>query len=278
MRSRRAAERITRPLNCGVRRHVKPVSTKACLRSVGVAGTAIFATVFAFTYSVPGWVETFASDFIESEVTKEIDSRIDSFEVAAGDSAVSQLAAALYQQNQREIERLKEALKVGVHEKTATVLAQIRDLDCECRDKYAQLLKSGFQFDIALLQAANDRIVEFIQATYMEIVRVFTGVNASVFLLLLLVSFLKPQAIAQLFVPGVLLTLATVVSAYLYVFEQNWLLTIIYGDYVGLMYLAYLGMVFLALCDVVLNRARVTTKIANASLQAVGSAVTLTPC
>jgi len=252
---------------------------------VGVAGTATFATFFAFTYSVPGWVETFASDFIEREVTKEIDSRIDNFEITAGDSAVSQLAAALYQQNQREIDRLKEALKVGVHERMATVLAQIRNLDCECRDKYAQLLESGFQFDIALLQAANDRIVVFIQTSYMETVsalkrdiRVFTGVNASVFLLLLLVSFLKPQAIAQLFVPGVLLTLATVISAYLYVFEQNWLLTIIYRDYVGLMYLAYLGIVFLALCDVVLNRARVTTRIANAVLEAAGSAVTLTPC
>jgi hypothetical protein len=258
---------------------------KASLRLVGVVGTAVFATFFAFTYSIPGWVEVFAADFIEAEMTQEIDSRIDNFEISAGDSAVSQLAAALYQQNQREIEKLKDALKAGVHEQMATVLAQIRDLDCECREKYAQLFESGFQFDIALLQVANDRIVDFIQMTYMRIsselkrdIRVFTGTNAGVFLLLLLVSFSKPQAIAQLFVPGVLLTLATAISAYFYLFEQNWLLTIIYGDYLGFLYLAYLGVVFLALCDIVLNRARVTTRIANAVLDAVGSAVTLTPC
>jgi len=251
----------------------------------GLLGTTLFATFFAFTYAIPGWVETVAAAFIEREVAEQVDSRIDDFEVSAGDSAVSQLAAALYQQNEREVARLKDALKAGVHEQMASVLAEIRDLDCECRDKYAQLFEGGLQFDIALLQAANDRVVDFIQMTYMEIaaelkhdIRIFTGANAGVFALLLLVSFLKPQAIAQLFVPGVLLTIATAISAYFYIFEQDWLLTIIYGDYLGFAYLAYLGVVFLALCDVVLNRARVTTAIANAILDAVGSAVTLTPC
>ena len=31
----------------------------------------------------------------------------------------------------------------------------------------------------------------------------------------------------------------------MYVFEQNWLLTIIHGDYLGLAYAAWLGVVFL---------------------------------
>jgi hypothetical protein len=258
---------------------------KACLRLVGIVGAAIFLTFFTFTYSVPGWVETFAADFIEAEVAEEIDSRIDGFEISSGDSVLSRVAAAMYQQNHLEIDRLKTALKAETHDRMATALAQIRDLDCECREKYAQLFESGFQFDLAVLQAANDRIVDFIHTTYMDVVdvlkrdiRVFTGVNTGVFLLLLLVSFLKPQAIAQLFVPGILLILATAISAYFYLFEQNWLLTIIYSDYVGFAYLAYLGIVFVALCDVVLNRARVTTKIANVVLEALGSAVTLAPC
>ncbi len=150
---------------------------------------------------------------------------------------------------------------------------------------YAQTLRRGFEFDIALLQAANDRVVAFIQATYMQVVaelkrdiRVFTGSNAGVFLLLLLVSFLRPEAIAHLFVPAALLVVVTLICAYFYVFEQNWLLTIIYGDYLGFAYLAYLGVVFLFLCDIVLNRGRVTTKIANAILDAAGSVVTLSPC
>ena len=167
----------------------------------------------------------------------------------------------------------------------ADALAEIRDLDCECRDKYAQTLQRRFELDIALLQAANDEVVDFIQATYMQVVaevkrdiRVFTGSNAGVFLLLLLVSLLKPEAISHLFVPAALLSVAALTSSYFYVFEQNWLLTIIYGDYLGFAYLAYLGLVFFFLCDIVLNKARVTTRIANAVFEAAGSSVTWAPC
>src|SRR5262245_9745102 len=94
---------------------------KWSLRLVGLVGTAVFATFFAFTYSVPGWVETFAAGFIEREVSEQVDSRIDDFEVSPGESALSQLAASLYQQNEREIARLKAALKAGVHERMADV-------------------------------------------------------------------------------------------------------------------------------------------------------------
>jgi len=61
-------------------------------------------------------------------------------------------------------------------------------------------------------------------------------------------------------------------------FEQNWLLTIIYNDYLGFAYLGYLLIVFLFLCDIVLNRARVTTKIVNAIGNALGPVGSLTPC
>jgi hypothetical protein len=261
------------------------VMQTASLRIVGLLGTIIFAAFFSFTYSIPGWVESFAADFIDHEVSELIDSRIDGFELPASDNTLSQIASALYQQNQQDVDRLKAALKDGAHEKMADALAQIRDMDCECRDKYAQVLADGFEFNIALLQLANDRIVDFIQGTYMEVVaelkhdiRIFTGTNTGIFLLLLLVSFLKPRAIAHLFLPGALLALATLVCTYFYIFEQNWLLTIIYGDYLGFAYLAYLGVVFLVLCDIVFNKGRITTRIVNAFLNAVGSATSLLPC
>jgi hypothetical protein len=261
------------------------VMQTASLRIVGLFGTLIFTTFFAFTYSIPGWVENVAADFIKHEVEAQIDSRIDGFEFSASDSTLSQVASTLYQKNQQDIDRLKAALKNGAHEKMADALTQIRDLDCECRDKYAKILATGFEFDIALLQLANDSIVGFIQGTYMEVVaelkldiRIFTATNAGVFLLLVLVSFLKPQAITHLFLPGALLAIATLVCTYFYIFEQNWLLTIIYGDYLGLAYLAYLGIVFIVLCDIAFNKARITTTILNGILGAAGSAMSVLPC
>ena len=93
-----------------------------------------------------------------------------------------------------------------------------------------------------------------------------------------LVSFLKPKAISHLFVPGALLTGSTLVCSYFYIFRQNWLLTIIYNDYLGFTYLGYVFVVFLFLCDIVFNRARVTTEIINGILNAVGSAASVAPC
>ena len=53
------------------------VLRKLSLRSIGAIGAAVFLTFFAFTFSVPGWVETFASDYIEAEAQKRIDVSID---------------------------------------------------------------------------------------------------------------------------------------------------------------------------------------------------------
>ena len=53
------------------------VLQKLSLRSVGVIGAAIFLTFFAFTYSVPDWVERFAAGYIESEAQERIDASID---------------------------------------------------------------------------------------------------------------------------------------------------------------------------------------------------------
>lgn len=52
----------------------------------------------------------------------------------------------------------------------ASALAQIRDLDCECRAKFADAYKRGFEFDLSLLQSANDKIIGTIQGGYLQIV------------------------------------------------------------------------------------------------------------
>jgi hypothetical protein len=54
--------------------------------------------------------------------------------------------------------------------------------------------------------------------------------------------------------------------------------TIVFGDYVGWAYGAYLGLVALALADVAFNRARVATRLLNALFQSVGSAMQVVPC
>jgi hypothetical protein len=68
-------------------------------------------------------------------------------------------------------------------------------------------------------------------------------------------------------------------TTFLYVFEQNWLLTIVEGSYVGYAYAGWLGGAYLLLCDIALNRGRVTTSLANGAINVLGGAIAaLTPC
>jgi hypothetical protein len=254
------------------------------LRVTGFAGLAIFATFFVFTWATPQWVEDFGADYIEGEVIERVDAGIDGIKLPQGDNAVARFASALVQKNEEKIASLQR-LKSRARELLASALAQVRDPDCACRIWLENAINSGVSGRILTLQADNQQITGFIQGTYLKTaadlkrdIRIFAASNSLCFLMLIAISFAKPQAIRHLFVPGILLFFAALLCAGMYVFEQNWLLTIIHGNYLGFAYLAYLGVVFLFFCDIVLNRGRVTTTIANGFADAVGSAASLVPC
>lgn len=258
---------------------------KIALRAFGVAGAFVFATFFALTFAAPQWLETFAAEFIEARTLERVDASIDSLGAPEGDGALSRVAGKLYASNALEIERHKADLKAGTHAKMAAAFTQIRDPACECRKNLQTVLEDGAELRLTSLATVNARLVDFIHGSYMRVlgelrrdVRIFTASNAVAFLLLVLVSFLKPQAVRHLFLPGVLLAAATTVCAYLYLFEQNWLLTIIYGDYLGFAYSAYLAAAFVFLCDIAFNRARITTAIVNSVAEALGLAFSLALC
>jgi uncharacterized membrane protein (DUF485 family) len=255
------------------------------LRLIGAVGALTFGFFFSLAVLTPNWVEDFAKDFVAHEVQSEVDARIDGLKLAPGKNVFTQAAATIYQKNQVEIDALKTELKTHAHERMTEALAQISDINCECRQKIAKWLDDGSLFAIATRTAENAGLADFIQGYYLRIVdelkrdlRIFTASNAIVFLLLLLASFLRPQATTHLLIPAVLLLAATLLCSYLYVFEQNWLLTIIYHDYLGFAYLGYLGLAFLFLCDVFLNRGRVLCAIVNGLASTLGSAVILPLC
>jgi hypothetical protein len=258
---------------------------KGLLRATGLAGLAIFGFFFALTFRVPQWIESFAEDFIERELAAQVDARIDAVGPPHGDGTAVRMAAELYARNAAQIEELKARLKDRSRDMFLAALDQVRDLSCECRHRIEEFRNEMTAARLLSLAADNERLQAFIHGGYMTVVaelrreaRIFTAVNALSFALLLALSFVKPGATRHLLFPGVLLLCATMFCAYLYVFSQNWLLTIIHGSYVGYAYAGYLGIAYLFLCDVALNRGRVTTSIANGIGSALGSAASWTPC
>lgn len=261
---------------------------KHLLRSFGLVGVLLFVPLFLFTFSDPHTVEKSAKGFIEWKLKKEVNKKIDAIQWPQPQTLEKFLGNKARELNQKADEKLtayKLMLKNEVPAIMADQLAKVRNLDCACRNKWKERLTGYIQFQIATAEKAKEKLADFMQAKYMEIVekltmdvRIFLGINSLVFILLFIVSFLKPQATEHLFLPGILLLVSTAISSYFYLFEQNWFYTILYNDYTGFGYLIYLLVIFAILCDIVFNKARVTTEVINALANAIGSAFSVASC
>lgn len=91
--------------------------------------------------------------------------------------------------------------------------------------------------------------------------RIFTGVNLTISLALIAAVLLRPRANVHLIPAASAIVLAGAVTAWAYLFKQDWLATIVFGSYVGWWYVAYLACMLALLGDVLLNRARVTVGV-----------------
>lgn len=258
------------------------------LRIAGLAGFALFGFFCVLTWRTPQSVETFARDYIEQHLRQRVQAEIRDLSPipSPADSALGELATAIYNSNSERIEQIKARLEARANDLFLVALDQVRDLDCSCRERIARWWTNLNLAQLASLATDNQRVLRIIQGGYMVVVdelrvelRIFTATNAFCFLLLLVVSFAKPAASRHLLIPAALLLLATAFCAGMYLFQQNWLLTMIHGSYVGWAYATYLGAVFLLLCDIAFNRARVTCELANGIAGSLGGAfAALIPC
>lgn len=258
------------------------------LRVFGFLGIILFIPIFLLSFANPQLIENSAKAFVEWELEKSTNAKIDSIKLpkeSKFEKLLGNKAKELRNKTEEKIKNLKLQLKDDAPSLIAAQLVKLRNLDCECRRSWKKKARDSIKFELASLETAKLKLVDFAQAKYMEIVekltldvRIFVGANGVVFLFLMLASFLKPTAIKHLFLPSVLMLVSTVLCSYFYIFEQNWFYTIIYNNYTGFTYIGYLTFVFVVLCDIVFNKAKVTTEIINAFLQTIGHAASLVPC
>jgi len=261
---------------------------RVLLRSFGLAGVFLFLPLFLFTFSDPQFIEKSGKAFIEWKLIKEANKKIDSTQLPQSkkiEKLFGNKVKKLHQETEKKLEVFKKQLKDDVPKIIMTQIAKMSDISCECRAKWEERLHSSLKFNIVSIEKAKEKLAYFAQAKYMKIVekltldvRVFLGANVLIFLFLLLASFLKPKATEHLFLPSILMLISTVICSYFYLFEQNWFYTIVYNSYTGFGYVAYLTIVFTILCDIVFNKARITTEIINQLLNVVSSAFRVTPC
>lgn len=255
------------------------------VRIVSIIGVTLFGFGLYLTFSVPDWLEEYAAEYIEDRLGADIDRKVDAVQPPSVEGRIGDFARSIYAANETRIEETKALLRDKAHEALAASLAVIRDLDCECRRLTAERIREGLVLNISMLEDANAKLISSLQAGYLNIAtelkrdfRIFTATNMLVFLLLLFASLTKPQARTHFLVPTALLTTSTVICSYFYLFEQDWLLTVVYSNYVGFGYLVYLLVVALFLADIVLNRARVTSALINALSSLFSAMPSVSPC
>lgn len=250
------------------------------LRVLGVAGVVLFGALFAATFA-PDSVERAGQAFIRYQVQKEVREKHGELAAAGLGKSLGRLKA----RHEAEAKRIEAAIRDNLAARIADEIAAMCRLDCRQRETLRQSIDAGLRIRQAETGAAIERLSALIQGKYLEVLdnlkrdlRIFLGSNAVLFLLVLVLSLFKPAAAVHLYLPAVLLVVSMVVSASLYLFNQNWLFTILYNDYVGFGYLAYVAVLFAFLCDVAFNKARVTTEILNWIFEAIGSAAKAVPC
>lgn len=251
------------------------------LKLIGIFGIFLFGVLLSVTFVSPERVEDSAKGFVKSQIEKEVRAK----QIAMNESSATEAALNIAGRLGLEKERIQANLDNDLPEKIASIIASMCGYDCEKKKSMAQSIASGYMDRIKSIQMAESTLNDIVKGKYLEIVsnlkldlRIFLISNLVMFLILLAISFFKHQAVKHLFLPGLLLTVATILSSTIYIFGQDWFYTILYNDYMGLGYLLYIAAIFGFLVDITFNKARATTEIINGIANAIGSAFSVVPC
>jgi len=245
---------------------------------LGLTGTLVFGLAFALSWAAPGHVENIARELIRAEVEKRVTEAMQSLD----SNPVARLAERLSGRNQDDRDGIRHRLADAVPKTVARIVAEMRDPDCACRRPVGHAPASTFDWRGAHLGQINDQLTLLVRSQYLRIAkgltrefRIFTAANALVFLLLGVAAAGRQRDGRELLIPALILLAAAFGVALIYLFGQNWLQTIVFNDYIGFGYTAWLAIAFAFLGDLIVNRARVT----RAMLETVGSGVTCaSPC
>jgi hypothetical protein len=214
---------------------------RKALLALSVLGFLVFGGIFILSFVDPLAIERAAHEVVRIEVERRVGAPIGTL----SDSRIAELARKALRKTDRDIALTEQSIRARVPAKVA-----------------------------ALVESAYASV----RANLLRELRIFTASNAVAFALLAAVTWFRRGAALHLLLPAFVLVGAVAVTGSLYLFNQDWLHTIVFGDYVGLTYSAYLAAVALLLADVAFNRARVTTQILNVALHLIGSTAVVMSC
>ncbi|QTD45715.1 hypothetical protein [Ottowia testudinis] len=249
---------------------------------VSALGTLLFGGLLLLTYVSPITLERAAREIVRIEVERRVGEKID----VLTNARIVGLAEKALKQTDADIDAAKESIRRDVPGRVAGVVAEMLKADCECRRRMAERARTQEHERLGALTRVRERLVGMIESAYGTVrdellreLRIVSGSNAVAFALLGVVTLIRQRATWHLLLPLVVLVGAVLITSSLYLLNQNWLHTIVFGNYVGWGYAGYLGTVGLLLSDLAFNRGRVCTQVINTVLEGVSSSLSsISPC
>lgn len=250
---------------------------RAFLWTLSALGTLVFGGALLASLLNPLWVEQVAKEIIRQQIETKVREKVDALDARS----LTSRAGQILQSQAQEAQRIRQMLASQLPERIGRVMAEMSNADCECRKKVEGAVRNGLDARGVDLRQQQERLNTLIRAQYMDTAahltrefRIFTGSNALAYALLGLAVGVRRRAGVHLLPAAATLLLATAVISYLYLFEQNWLHTVLFSNYLGWGFVAYLALLYAFLCDVLFNRARITCELLNAT----SSGLEVVPC
>jgi hypothetical protein len=246
---------VTTPLRKGLRRTLLALCAVALLA---------FGSILVTSYVAPITVEQAAREVIRIEVERRVGERMETL----SNSRLTGLARKALQTTKADANRAEEELRRQLPQRVANAVAELLKVDCECRKRMVERARQTHEDKLGALRQAEARLSDWIEHAYantrellLRELRIFTGIHAALFLLLGLLCLWKRQSTTQLALVAATLLSASALVGGMYLFNQNWLHTLVFGDYVGWGYAGYLLGVSALFTDIAFNKGRLAGKL-----------------
>ena len=240
--------------------------------SISILGCLLFSAIFSSTYLARKQIEESATHFISKQVENETRKHLHNVIELTEQASQAKFIKNRYS---KQIEELQNYLASGLPELIAQVVAEILSGKVD-KESLEEDIRKGTKTKIQSLIYAISNLDKIISGKYYEIlnnlivdIRIFSGSNTALFIITIILLTLPKFEKNAVFLPATFLILATVVSSLFYIFNQDWFYSIIFNNYVGFSYLGYVSAIFIFQCDIVFNKARITSNI----ISSIGSAI-----
>ena len=241
----------------------------------------VFGAVFLLAEIDGPVISSTAKAVIRMQIEAQAERKID--ELGAG-FLVSE-AQDMLSKDESKIAVLKADLANRLKQEADRYISELENPECACRKPVETGIKTVITGVIHSLEGQTAALQSYLQSRYLDLeaqllreVKIFSGTTALAGLLVLVAAMFRPRGTIHLLPASIALSLSTVICAAVYVFNQNWLHSVVFGDYAGLAYPVYMGSCFAWILDVLANRGRVTTLVLNGIGGAVGGFGTVLPC